>query len=360
MSNLVTIHIITELPWSNLNRDDTGLPKRTIQGGVARGLLSSQSIKRGSRVMYEAATKDISYRSANLVDKVVSRVLEMAPQKDSKEVLKEAKKRINALTKGGKKTEKNTEGTEGGEGGTNSIWLSAEELETLANAIAVDSDADFISPGRTGALAIAGFGRMFASSPELQTEAAVAVSPAVSTHATVFESDYFTTGEDLPTEEQMKGATYLGVAHYINGVFYRSVTVDRDELRRNWTGIDQPTAKEQLEQFVRSLVYGMPRGKENSTAPYTYPAVVLVEGQQYRAAYDFGTPVKVNSEGGYLEPTIQELRKQRESARSFDARNFTAPMAIAGTFEHLDMFEIENTTDLDGIADAVASWCLEN
>ena len=354
MNTQLTIHIVNELPWSNLNRDDTGMPKRLNQGGKQRGMLSSQSIKRGARVDYENKSLDFSVRSTNLGELVSARALEINPALDEKEAQKLANKLIGTLTK----NEAKSAASEGKESGR-SAWLSSEEIEAAANAVAQQLDeANFVGVGSSGSLAIAGFGRMFAARPELQTEAAIAVSPAVSTHETVIETDYFSTVDDSPTKDQGKGAAYLGIANYINGVFYRSITIDKAQLRRSWTGYGQPDAREKLEQFVTSLIYGMPRGKEKSTAPYTLPALVLAETQAYRVAYDFETPVIPDREGGFLAATLRRLKEQREAALRFDPDNFGQPMAVAGTAPDLAQFGVDvvNRSEFAGL---VADWILQ-
>lgn len=350
MNAQLTLHIINELPWSNLNRDDIGLPKRMLLGGKQRGVLSSQAIKRGARTKYEDASLDLSVRSANLADMVAQRAGELNPGLDAKVALKEAKKLIGALTKAESKSQE-------GEAGR-SAWLSKEEIETAAHVIAEGAGGDFVGKGRSGSLAIAAFGRMFAARPELQTEAAIAVSPAISTHETAIETDYFTTMDENPSEGQGKGAAYLGIAHYISGIFYRTVTIDRNQLKRSWTGVDQPDAQQKLEQMVTALIYGLPRGKEKSTAPYTAPALVLIETQRYRVAYDFETPVLPSRDGGFLASTIERLRKERDAAHRFDPENFGQPAAVAGTYSDLESLGV-NVLDRKGIAEEVAIWALQ-
>lgn len=91
MSHNLTLHIVASVPFSNLNRDDTGTPKRIQQGGVMRALHSSQAIKRGIRVRYEKASKDISVRSGKLDAAIAERVAQLAPELDAKTATKEAK-----------------------------------------------------------------------------------------------------------------------------------------------------------------------------------------------------------------------------------------------------------------------------
>ena len=47
---LIQIHILQNYAPSNLNRDDTGSPKNAHFGGVLRGRISSQCLKRSIRM----------------------------------------------------------------------------------------------------------------------------------------------------------------------------------------------------------------------------------------------------------------------------------------------------------------------
>ena len=46
---LIEISTLKNYPSTNLNRDETGAPKSMVFGGVERGRISSQSIKRAVR-----------------------------------------------------------------------------------------------------------------------------------------------------------------------------------------------------------------------------------------------------------------------------------------------------------------------
>ncbi|MDO5723061.1 MAG: type I-E CRISPR-associated protein Cas7/Cse4/CasC [Flaviflexus sp.] len=359
MSNFLTLHILVSLPWSNLNRDDAGMPKRLYQGGVLRGQLSSQSIKRGIRNRYEAASGNTSRRTRNFIERVAERALELRPDGDEKTAQKRAKAIITKLTNASK---------EGGSEKTASVWLSDEEVETaaakIAEELAPDSEAaadkddlSFIKEGCTGSLAIASFGRMFANAPERNTEAAIAVSPAVSTHEAIIETDYFSTVDDDPTEKQGAGSSYLGMAAFTNGVFYRSLTIDKKQLAQSWTGMTADTAREQLSHMVDALIYGLPRGKKNATAPFVMPALVLAEEQAHRIAYDFEAPVTIGDEGGYMAPSIAHLENQFTAARRFDPDNFGLEIAAGTEIDQLSI-DIEKGTKTD-LVNKVVDWILE-
>lgn len=355
MSRHLTIHIVTSVPYSNLNRDDAGTPKNVRRGGVTCALLSSQSIKKGIRTKYENTSADKSVRSGQLVEVICSRAAEITPEVDEKALVKEAKKLIGTLTK-------TAEVAEGAQESDRSIWLSDEEIEVAAAQIAANaSDGTFIENGRTGSLAIAAFGRMFAAAPQKGTEAALSVSPAVTTHGVQIATDYFSTTDDIREQNRDTGATFLGVAQYTTGVFYRTVTIDKQQLKDSWTGFNSDESGKNLHALIDAIIYGLPRGKQHSTAPFVQPALVFAEEQQYRCAYDFETPVKPDkAEGGYLIPTMTELDRQYTAARSFDPDNFGPTQVVTGTYTELDaLFEGTNHTTKNELIDQVVAWIMD-
>lgn len=361
MSNHLTLHIVSPIPFSNLNRDDTGTPKRVNQGGALRALHSSQSIKRGIRKAYESASMDLSVRSGELAEAIGERVAQIDGELDKKKVAKEARNIVGKLTKAEAKDNESNR----------SIWLSQEEIETAARTVVdiltpeADSEKaevqDFINGTKTGSLAISAFGRMFANAPQNNTEAALSVSPAVTTHAAIIDTDYFSTVDDRYEEQNKTGATYLGVSQYTSGVFYRTVTIDKAQLRRSWSAFDNPDSRANVKELVRSIIYGQPRGKENSTAPYTLPSLVLAEEQRYRTAYDFESPVTAAKDGGYLKSTIDQLGAQFNRVRAFDASNFGPTEVLSGTYQNLaDAIDGIDPVGLDQLIDTVTGWVYDD
>lgn len=351
MSNHLTISILTSVPYSNLNRDDNGTPKRVTVGGALRALHSSQSVKRGIRVAYENASLDRSVRSGDLVSEVVAKALEIDPNADENTLTKAIRPLISNLTKGSDK-EISDKG-----GPARSSWLSEEEITTAATTVLSKTNSDFIEDGKTGSLAIAAFGRMFAKAPKKNTEAALSVSPGVTTHAATIETDYFSTVDDVKERKGETGATFLGVAQYTNGIFYRTISIDKAQLKESWTGFGQERSEGNLRDLITAIIYGLPRGKENSTAPYIQPALVLAEEQQYRTAYDFETPVLNGKDGGHLAPSVEHLAKQYRQARTFDSDNFGPVEALTGTYEGLDgQFGALKATSLKEFIDTVVEW----
>lgn len=373
--NFITLHIINDIPWSNLNRDDTGTPKRTILGGVERGLLSSQSIKRAIRKDYEARileqrpdlaleipasnrgdiSSQATIRSRYTSEWVIRRAEAIAAENGQELNRKKAKTFTNGLIKklvGGEDT---------------IIWLSVEELEAFAAITVEDNLAEvpadlsidgFIENGKSGALAIAAFGRMFANSANKNTDAAIAVSPAISTHENLIETDYFIAADDfgffskkndeIVESYEGAGAAHLGISLYTSGIFYRTVTIDVRDLLRNWTGITSEFAEDSLRQLVLSIVNSLPTGKKNHTGPYTTIPLIIAETQGYREAYSIADPVLVGANGGFLEASIKSIGAQHRRAREFNSQNY-GEFVISGSMANIltdDPATIDELVDL--------------
>lgn len=348
MSNHLTLHIITSTPYSNLNRDDTGTPKRIMQGGTMRAVHSSQSIKRGIRLNYQERTTTDSIRSAYIANLVLDRANEINPDLDPKEAKKTVGKLIKGLTS---KEAYNDEDKD-----NRSIFVSTEEIEAMAATVANNTEKsvnDVFHGHKTGALAIAAFGRMFAANPDLNTEAAIAVSPGVTTHTANIATDYFTAVDDTAA------TTFLGVNQFTSGIFYRTITIDRKQLKDSWTGYTSPNAHEQVSALVESMFYGQPNGKVNSTAPYTMPSLIIAEEQNHRIAYDFDTPVQPDDNGGYLNPTISNLARQVEAAHKFDPDNFAGIFAVSGTHPDINDLFSQEITPKNNIIGQITDWALK-
>lgn len=127
------------------------------------------------------------------------------------------------------------------------FFMSEKQAETLAAlAIAGESEdkayqaAVFDAPS----IDIALFGRMVASDPSLNYDAAAQVAHSISTHAVQTEFDYFTAVDDLSSEDT-SGAGHLGTVEYNAATLYRYATVNVQELER--------TLGEQAADAVRRL-----------------------------------------------------------------------------------------------------------
>ena len=375
----LTLHMLNALPWHNMNRDANGRPKRLKQ--------------RAARVAYEdAIIADKSFRSSKYgVDEVLARTAVLAAANGIDVDLIKLRKAIEPVilhlvaakppkevkAAKGSAVEDDPDGgaaDEDGSAATN-VWLSGDEIDTIARAaldtdlstwLKVDKGAAKVSQEhpigldhQVGSLAIAAFGRMFANASDRQTEAAIAVSPATTTHRVVIETDYFTTVDDLQDRynpEGGAGASHIGTANFTSGVYYRCVTIDRDQLRRAWSGAGSADADERVRALLRSIIYALPTGKKNSAPAQTKPLAVLLEEQSYRAAYEFDTPVQPDQDtgGGYKAPSVARLAAERRAALRFDPAVFGSAM-VAGTADGLNQFGVDIVT-VDDIVEHIIRW----
>ncbi len=371
--NLLTFHSLTPLPWHNLNRDDQGLPKSFQQGGGARGQLSSASLKRAARLQYEIAASQFgrmpSTRSREIADLAVKRAEQLAATRgvtlDVAKATQRAKTTLRQLTANAKKDENKkkaakkvteTEATESVENTSDVvIWLSSEEIDGLAEMLVAEAQDDkpssFLREKQTTNLAIAAFGRMFAYAPEMQNEAAIAVSNASTTHPISVEIDYFTAVDDLVNQ----GAAHLNQAFYVTGVYYRSFTIDRKQLRDTWLSWDTPDADERLKDLLRAVILALPQGRKNSTAAAVRPAVIIAEEQAHRVSYSFETPVEATVEGGFLTPSVNKLVDMMQHARAFDPSVFGSTV-LSGEYPELAATLETPPVNLDGLLDFAVGW----
>lgn len=373
---IITVQTLFALPFSALNRDDTGTPKHYHHGGVMRGQLSSQSLKRAARVNFEARIlrTDRSIRSGEMAQEVLTRVKAINPSRvgdaaEEKALLKKISDtlaKLNRKPKDESEQEASKAETEApkGKGKTPktqaiSIFLSDEEIELIAAGFAagpIDKPEEFFDGRRTGSLAIAAFGRMFANASQLSTEAGIAVSDASCVHASMLEVDYFTTTHDqVAGGTNGPGATYLADQTFTSGIFHRSFTIDTDQLRTSWTGMDREDAAEKLEMLVDELIGSLPGGKKNSTAPYTPPLVVIAEVQRRRQSYHFETPVLAAEDGGYSVPAVAALAAQVRQLKDFDPDLIQASV-VAGT---ADVSEVPGVqVNLPQLRRQVTDWIM--
>lgn len=373
MPKFVTVHMLTALPMHNLNRDQNGLPKSVNDGAVQRGRLSSQSLKRAARVAFRDVDPIGSTRTRQAIPLVLKEATtyaannrlgfdEQAGRATITKVIKDlaAKDAEKAAAKAaGMATAEESNGA-AQESKDNILFFSNAELATLARAVVaaqqngrqVTKD-DFIHDAKSPSLDVAAFGRMFAKATEKGTHAAVAVSHAITTHQMSLVTDYFSAVEDA--DQQHAGAGHIGMTFYTTGVYYRSFTIDADQLARAWSSFHADGAQEQLADLVHALIVALPSGKSTNTAPNTYPFVVLAEEQRSRIGYGFETPVQPDPHGGYSSASASALAQQRQIALRFDARNFGDARLLYTLPGPVPDFGAPDVADLDELVEFVVN-----
>jgi CRISPR system Cascade subunit CasC len=286
MSTFIQLHMLTSFPPSNLNRDDLGRPKTAVMGGKTRLRISSQSLKRAwrtSALFSEAMKGHIGIRTKAMgVDIFNALVKSGVADTKAKEWAKSIAGVFGKCKKANEK--KPLEGLEIEQ----LAHISPEErtaIFTLVDSLAVGKDAPTESElallqKKHTAADIAMFGRMLASSPAFNTEAAVQVAHAITVHEVAVEDDYFTAVDDLNSGEEDMGAAHIGETEFAAGLFYLYLCINRDLLIENLNG-DRTLANSAIAALVEAAAKVAPNGKQNSFASRAYASFILAEkGEQ--------------------------------------------------------------------------------
>lgn len=301
MSNFIDLEIIQTLPFSNANRDDVGQPKTVRVGGVARGRISSQSLKRAARLRNADRTTGLGlqgdtdggefYRTRYARDLITHRVLELGgTEEDVKkaDTLFAKKSVLGELKKGN--------GADDSEKGDVLIVLTHEEVDALARNVLSGklTERDIVEVLKNSAKRdIALWGRFFANSKEATLDGAAQVAHAFTTHAVNIEPDFFVGLDDgASLFSTHAGAGHPGENYYLTGTFYKYSNVNIEEAILNL--LNARVEKKELhidsselgkieelvdfmvEDFISSFVLSVPQGKIRSTAHQTLPALVRV------------------------------------------------------------------------------------
>lgn len=341
----IELHLIQNFSPANLNRDDTGSPKDCEFGGYRRARISSQALKRAIRNHPRFTTMtgvDNGTRSKWLTRPIVKALVE-EHGKDENDAIEVAKAFVEKYAaKLDSQEPKKTSVL---------VFFSPSEVEQITSTL-IDNWEVFINFGReeerikevkeaaqkagkkvketnsfakpvtaiaeklvksmnghTSAPDIALFGRMLASKPELNIDAACQVSHAVSTHRVTMEMDYYTAVDELLQDEEA-GAGMVGFTGFNSACFYRYCRIDWQELVKN---LDKNTelAQRAVAAFLRSAIDAIPTGKQNAFAaqnPTSFAlAVVRQDGMSWNLANAFETPVQAQKGDGYVSESIARL-----------------------------------------------------
>ncbi|PWV52431.1 type I-E CRISPR-associated protein Cas7/Cse4/CasC [Nocardiopsis sp. L17-MgMaSL7] len=287
----IELHLLQSFPTSNLNRDDIGQPKSVTFGGVVRGRVSSQCLKRSARTLfprYGLDQSELGERTKRLLP-ITARLLDGVsdadvPSDEARGIVQQAlawmgfaiaekdltqylfflgpeaaeelavycREHWDDLADQGDKRrklmsdlEKARERHQLAEGnedkrkartGVTSVETKIKKLDEVPAAKkkeARKAAGRVLSAGRSVDIAL--FGRMIANNKDFNVDAASQVAHAISTHAVSTEFDFFTAVDDLKANEadQDAGADMIGVVDFNAACYYRYANVDLDQLRRN-------------------------------------------------------------------------------------------------------------------------------
>ena len=363
----VDVHILQDVPPSNINRDDSGTPKQATYGGVTRLRVSSQAWKRAARLYFGELMDagELGIRTRRFTTVLADELMESGV--DEPTAKKAAVAAASALgIKPGKKESDLAY----------LLFFGRPQLREIAARV-VDNLADLTSLdgkaleekaaslgikealGKGHSLDVALFGRMVADLSDLEVDAAAQVAHAISTHGAATEFDYFTAVDDQQTDET--GAGMIGMVEFNSATLYRYATVGVHQLLENLDDAGATVAG--VEAFLRAFALSMPSGHKNSFAPRTRPGLVLIvvrEDQPVNLVSAFEKPV-FGGPTGTLAPSMRRLAgfAAEESVRWDDKpllsiASYTTPdsddFAVAfGASRPMEAV-------LGEVADCVAAW----
>ncbi|MDR2218419.1 MAG: type I-E CRISPR-associated protein Cas7/Cse4/CasC [Yokenella regensburgei] len=313
MTTFIQLHLLTAYAPSNLNRDDSGRPKTAFMGGVERLRVSSQSLKRAWRVsdtFQEAMSECIGTRTRLLGEKYVFEPMTAAGI-DEKNAQASAEAIADVFGKTRKDKPRQIEQVV--HVSPHEIALIEELVATLINEKRAPKEEELkLLRKEQSSVDMALFGRMLASTPEFNVEAACQVSHALGVSAVTVEDDFFTAVDDLNTKDSDTGSAHMGEQGFASGLFYTYICISRDLLVKNLGG-DEALAKRAIAALTETALTVSPTGKQNSFASRAYASYALAEidNKQPRSlAAAFFQPVR---DGDQLKAAIASLKQQRDN-----------------------------------------------
>jgi len=323
-NRFIQLHLLTAYPPANLNRDDMGRPKTARMGGVDRLRVSSQSLKRHWRTsdLFQAALSDhlgtrTKMLGAEAFDQLVTGGIAEAKAKKWAQAIGAVFGKLKKAKKDSPREDLEIEQL---------VHVSPTErqavdalVQTLINEQREPekTELDLLRKDNQAA-DIALFGRMLASSPAFNMEAACQVAHAISVHPVVIEDDYFTAVDDLNDGSEDAGAAHIGETGFAAGLFYSYICINRALLVENLGG-DEALARKAIAALTEAASKVAPTGKQNSFASRAYASFILAEmgDEQPRSlSASFLKPIDQRNSDDFIRDAIAALKQQRDN---FDA-----------------------------------------
>lgn len=334
---LYEIHMLKNYPPTNLNRDDTGAPKTCLFGGVMRGRVSSQCLKRSWRTSpsfrAEIGDDNLGIRTRKLPVLVAEKLVEMGVTQEFAEAIQP---RLTGIG--------NKEGKETKDGNATAqvIFYAKEDITAVAVTVKELLDkcktvkdvqklkAKDIQATVTGAdvrpvtLDIALFGRMVTSDAFRDVEASMQVAHAISTNKVSVESDFFTAMDDMLSGSSLDklGAAILNDVDFNSSCYYVYASIDTDALAENLKYAEnaEEIVRKAIPALLRAMAFTNPSGKQNSFAGHVMPSVVMVECKEKK--------IPTSMVNAFVEPVGKHGDLVKQSAEKLaaevdmTARNF--------------------------------------
>ncbi len=292
-SRYIDFHAIQMFPLSCLNRDDTGSPKDCMLGGTRRARVSSQCFKKAMRdylhgVMPNLVSTRTRYVSGLISQDMLKRHSMTVPPIDVQKIISSIDQfktdqkdplRITALVALSKKEiEELSDYVKNvmSQPATTATTTTTTQQKGKKTPSGQQQQAQGVQPPKLTSpvsVDIGLFGRMMASLPDANQDAACQVAHWTSTGAVERIHDFYTATDDKNIADM--GSAMMGVTELNQAVYYRYASIDVHQLYKN-LGNDENLTKQALKVFAEAFVFATPSGKKNSTAPSTLPDYVCI------------------------------------------------------------------------------------
>lgn len=302
--NLIELHILQSFPVTCLNRDDVGSPKSATFGGAQRARVSSQSLKRATRLLARdlAPSGFEGVRSRFLLEPFTTALISAGL--DEAEAAKKAAALCEVFSKVDAKKPDQV---------TTAVYLSPGEIQQIATAVVAGEAPDKAvkKVDRLDAADIALFGRMIANDATLNVEGAAMFSHALSTHSTANEIDFFSAVDDRKGDSEDAGAGMIGTLEYNSATYYRYVGINLDLLfdTKHLKALGAAQRQSILRAFITAVLTAVPGARQNSMNGATLPIEVLGlrknQGQPLQLINAFESPIK--SKEGYASASSKAM-----------------------------------------------------
>jgi CRISPR system Cascade subunit CasC len=356
---LIELHILQSFPVSCLNRNDVGSPKTASFGGVTRGRVSSQCLKRATRELAQEMDRNLVKQAKDsgqenppalfegvrtrraAVDLASALAERQLPEAEAKRIANEvcdgflsskSKKaeaepaRPSKPKKPSKSSPAETDG-EAEEETSTLLYFSPGERVLMAEAIAKakrDGKTNF-QEAAAAALKkapgdrkpkdlcdIAIFGRMVSNEPRLTLEGAGLFNHALTTHKATNDWDFWTAVEDNKRPGDDAGAANMGTVEFTAGVFYRYVGLNLDLLfdEKHVGCITEPRLRQRMVRtFLEAVLKAVPSARQNAMNANCEVGYALGlyrdKGQPLQLVNAFESPVRPFN--GLLLPSIRAM-----------------------------------------------------
>ena len=305
MTTFINIHALISHPSSMMNRDDSGLQKTAVFGGTTRSRISSQCLKRAIRQsdLYKESVEEVSIRT-NKFDELLALCINKLPEFSAKEI-EDVLENMGSKIK--TETDKETKQKHRHFDAVQPYAIGA--VREAINMIQAGTElTDLKKIVQLPTIDVALSGRMDASCPDRNVEAAMSVAHSLTTHSADIEVDWFTACDDLAEQ----GSGHIGTNEFSSGVFYRYASIDVDLLASNIKKSVEETA-DIVNTIINCFAQVSPSAKQKTFAAHNKADFVLCTraNQPLSLANAFRKPIP--NTGEVMEASIQSLVSHYEN-----------------------------------------------